>query len=327
MHSISDKDYWTLLVIDSLTGSLTDNTTQELNVWIAASEENRLYYEEMKRTWESLHVLEANELFDKEKAYRLFRERTQARKRTLRRVFSYAAVLIPFVLLSYFSFSYYRLSQEKPRILLSDITVPKGSKTQFTLEDGTKIWLNSGTSISFNKDFGKQERRIQLSGEAYLEVARNEAIPFIVETGAISVKVLGTKFNVNAYEENENIKVALLQGSVELLTDASSPTLLKPDEIALFNAKTQTMTVRKNTEGVTDWLQNRLFFSGETFEEIIWVLERNFNVKVTIKNQSIRHRRFIGDFKNNETIEQIFNVMASDGKFKYKIKGNAIEVY
>lgn len=326
MHSIPNKDYWTVLIIDSLTGNLSGESKKELDAWIAASEENCLYYEEMKQTWDSLRILESGKIFDKEEAYRLFRKRTRSKQRFLGRSLRYAAILLPFAFLCYFAYSYFT-PREKERVLISDIVVPKGSRTQLTLEDGTKIWLNAGTSLSFDPKFGKKERRIRLIGEAYLEVARNKSLPFIVDAGAVSVRVLGTKFNVNAYSDNESIKVALMEGSVQLSANASPSIFLKPNDIALYNPATGKMTVDNNIDGATDWLQNRIVFNGETFEEIIQVLERNFNVEVTINSQSIRKRHFIGDFKNNETIEQVFNVMASDGKFKYRINGNKIDVY
>lgn len=280
-------------------------------------------------------VAESKKHFNSQKAYSLFKEKTDtktgysAKRRTMNRWLYAAAVFIPFIFLSYFTYKYVRLSADTEQaVIFSEVVVPNGSKTQLTLQDGTKVWVNAGSTISCDKDFGKKSREIKLSGEAYLEVAHLKDCPFIVSTGEVKVKVLGTKFNVNAYKENAEIKVALLEGSVEMTTNNSNSILLAPKDVASYNTISRKTQIHPDaTDCMISWIQNKLYFEGETFEQIILTLERNFNVKINIQNASVKDRRFVGDFVNNETIEQIFNVMSSDGKFKYKIKGNVIDIY
>jgi ferric-dicitrate binding protein FerR (iron transport regulator) len=189
-----------------------------------------------------------------------------------------------------------------------------------------------------------------LSGEAYFEVAKDERSPFIVSVGEIKIKVHGTHFNVNSYSEKDGVAVTLLEGSIEMITPKSN-TILQPGNMARYDAKTgkialttnidlipvekldsvitvkKESVVSKTTEYAIDWINNRLVFNGETFEQIIATLERSYNVKVNIHNDQIRKRRFAGDFTNNETIEQIFTVMSYNGKFRYEIKGNIINLF
>ena len=213
---------------------------------------------------------------------------------------------------------------------MSEIAVPNGSKTKLILQDGTKVWLNAGSKIQYDSDFGKKNRLLKLSGEAYLEVAKDENCPFIVDPGEIKVKVLGTCFNVRAYKDNEEIKVALLRGSVEMETNNGDMLRLVPKDIAHFNTQTKETGICHNTgysQNCIGWIDNKFIFNGESFEQITKILERTFNVKINIHRESIKKRCFIGDFVNNETIEQIFKVMSSNEKFTYTIKGNIIDVY
>ena len=341
--SNQQKDYWLSLIIDRLTGSISEEANLRLQNWLTASGENRLYYDHIKNLWSSLDLIHEEDQYDADRAFLFFKDRVQEENKNsgkssykrkhfdLRPILRYAAVAIPFLLLSYFSYGYYKLQQESQKApLLSEVVVPNGSKTCLTLQDGSTVWLNAGSRIQYDSDFGKKNRLVKLSGEAYLEVAKNKECPFIVEAGEVKVKVLGTRFNVNAYAENENIEVALLQGSVEMETTTGHSVKLSPHDIAKFNTSSKKTTLRKNcnlSENAIDWTKNRLIFNGESFEQIIHALERNFNVRINIHNAAIINRRFIGDFVNNETIEQIFNVMSSDGKFRYTIKGNVIDVY
>lgn len=280
-------------------------------------------------------VIESKKQFNSQKAYARFNERTGTERHYLHKTHTHnrwlyiAATFIPFIFLSHFTYKYFNLPvATRWEVVFPEVTVPYGSKTQMVLQDGTKIWINSGSTIQCDKDFGREYREIKLSGEAYLEVAHREDCPFIVSTNEIRIKVLGTKFNINAYSDNDEIKVSLLDGALEMDTENNEPILLYPDDVALYNPTSKETQIFHNAASpAIGWIRNKLFFEGETFEQIILSLERNFNVKINLYNDTIRDRRFVGDFVNNETIEQIFNVISSDGKFKYKIKGNVIDVY
>lgn len=335
-----NKEYWLNQIIDRLTGAISESSDKCLEEWICSSDENALYFESIQKVWKSMEAIDEEQQFDSNRAFLLFKERiiqetqdTAKRKKkhfALRKALSYVAILIPFLLLSYFSYNYFHIKSEKHPLLLSEVVVPNGSKTQLTLQDGSKIWLNAGSKIQYDSDFGKKSRILKLSGEAYLEVTKNKECPFIVDAGEIKIKVLGTRFNISAYEDNDDIKVALLQGSIEMKAYNGSTLQLAPKDIACFNKASNKIDVHKNSHhsgNAIDWISNRLIFNGENFEDIIHTLERSFNVKINIRKQEVRNRRFVGDFVNNETIEQIFNVMSADGKFKYTIKGNVIDVY
>lgn len=327
----SNKDYWLNLILESFINERKDaENSSELEEWLAKSEDNRLYYEEFLKIWEASGIIGQENTFDDSKAYTAFKSRREKKQRQTRlRYLRYAAVVIPFVILSYFSWMYLNGQNETPVSAVSNIVVGKGSKTKLELADGTKIWLNAGSELQVDEHFTSGKRLINLVGEAYLEVAKNEKSPFYIETTDVTVKVLGTKFNVNAYRENDKISVSLLEGAVEVISGKlkENSKMLKPNEVLRYEKTTEEVDIE--SEGVAElitWMRDGLIFDTETFEQIAYTLERHFNVKIQINKEGLKNRRFSGDFVNNETLDKIFSVMSSEGDFKYKIKGNVIEV-
>ena len=216
------KEYWLNLIIDRLTGTISEDSDLRLQEWIHASDENLRYFKNMEHLWNSMEIVHEGKQYDSDRAFLLFKQRIRiestinTRKSfTLKKVLSYVAILISFIVLNGLAYQYYIHSSDQNIPQLSEIIVPNGSKTKLILQDGTKVWLNAGSKIQYDSDFGKKNRLLKLSGEAYLEVAKDENCPFIVDAGEVKVKVkvLGTCFNVRAYKDNEEIKVALLKGA------------------------------------------------------------------------------------------------------------------
>lgn len=335
---IVDRGYWDDLIIDRLSGNLSRADEEQLDNWLNESERNRLYYSQMKDLWDSSGIVNDDFLFDYERAYELFRTRMaspsfglQEKKRSLWKIaVSVAAVLVPFVFLSYYTVLYFKSQQKEiPVSLVSEINCPNGSRTQLRLADGSLVWLNSGSTLFYSDDFGKSNRHLKLVGEAYLEVARNEQLPLTVEAGGMEVKVLGTKFNVSAYDDSEEIKVFLLNGSVSLSSEGGAqPVILQPMEKAVYNIGSGQLEVFEEKSGsALSWMQNRLIFKGETLAQITRSLQRCYNVRINIHNESLKEHLFAGDFKANDPIDKVFKIMASNNKFRYTIKGDVIYIY
>ena len=360
-----ELEYGFGLIMNHLTDSPSDDLLRQLNAWRSCSEENDQLFVWMEQMWHALTLSNYDQTFNQQRAYLLFCEHIKAKTDIARhsnfsipnnkflktnkiwRPALYAAVLASLIVFSYFTYNSLPVSPVET-LLHAEINVPNGSKTQISLQDGTKVWLNSDSHIRYDSEFGRANRTLTLSGEAYFEVAKNEQSPFIVIVGDIKIKVHGTHFNVNSYKENNGVSVALLEGSVEMITGKGNTTL-QPGHLAHYDAVTGNIDVQiesaqqadnmeysnnseeKNdainlTEEAVAWVDNRLIFNGETFEQIISVLERRYNVKVNIQNDQIRKRHFAGDFTNNETIEQIFKVMSVNGNFRYQFNGNIIDI-
>lgn len=185
-------------IVGYLTNSLTPEEMQSLQNWLNVSEENREYFSDMQEVWIAASDEADEQHFDKERAYQLFLEHTESlvRPSLKRKAFTISPWIYVAAMVVIVFFCGTIAFQSGKRVLqnqLTQITVeaPYGSKTKLYLPDGTLVWLNAGSKMSYAQDFGINERSLNLSGEAYFEVTRNEEIPFKVHTEELDVKVLG----------------------------------------------------------------------------------------------------------------------------------------
>ncbi|RHU22265.1 DUF4974 domain-containing protein [Parabacteroides sp. TM07-1AC] len=338
---IQNKEYWDTLIIDRLSDNISEEDNRKLDAWLDESAKHLSYFNQMKDLWDSSAVGDPELLFDYERGYSLFMKRVRGEKESTlvvetknkqilwRRIIAVAAVLIPVFVLGYYTSLYFEKPSDTTGFLQSEVVSPNGSKTQLRLADGTVVWLNSGSRLLYNDKFGKENRNLELVGEAYLDVRRNEQIPLVVKVGGLDIKVLGTKFNVNAYPEKSEVKVSLLEGSVSMHAGNSPESaILKPMETGVYQAGSNQITVHPGLDSnALVWMKNQLLFTGEAFEEIARMLERRFDVKINIHNDALRKRRFGGDFGEEESIDKVLKIMAVNGKFTYTMKNNVIEIY
>lgn len=189
-----------------------------------------------------------------------------------------AAVVALVVGASLASYRYAVTSQPERQF---EVVTAFGQKSSVTLPDGTRIWLNSGSRVSYSSAFNSRSRTVNLEGEAYFSVARNEQLPFVVQADGMSVTALGTKFNVKAYANEEEVVATLVEGKIR--TDAGDESeIVLPENQASYNRSSGAMSVRpvENMELPMAWFNNKIVFSGETLDLIARTLERMYNVKV-----------------------------------------------
>lgn len=204
------------------------------------------------------------------------------------------------------------------------LRIPKGGEYKIVLDDGTEIWLNSASELKYPSHFVGNERRVQLTGEAYFQVARNEAAPFIVETRGMDVKVLGTSFNVSVYEDEESCHTTLVEGEVEVADKVNGKkVVLTPGTQALLQGKE--MTVRKvNTKLYTLWRLDRFTFASEDMEGVIRKLSRWYNVEFFFANASRKQKRFTGSLPKYSDISQVLKMIEMTTDIKFQLKENTI---
>ena len=204
------------------------------------------------------------------------------------------------------------------------LQVPRGGEYKIVLDDGTEIWLNSASELKYPAHFVGNERRVCLVGEAYFQVARNEAAPFIVETRDMDVKVLGTSFNVSAYEDEENSHATLVDGRVEVDDKINGEKVtLTPGEQALLQGKE--MVVREvNTKLYSMWRLDRFTFASEDMEGVIRKLSRWYNVNFFFSNSSMKQKRFTGSLPKYSDISQVLKMIEMTTDIKFQVKGNTI---
>ncbi|MCB7011299.1 DUF4974 domain-containing protein [Bacteroides thetaiotaomicron] len=327
------------LIANYLTEGLDKNALDELKTWIVASAENQQYFIRQREIWFSAVSREAASVYDKDKAFENFRNRVESQKEiqsTSRRGFSlsalwrYAAVVA--IIIAVGCISYWQ-GEVNVKDTFADISVeaPLGSKTKLYLPDGTLVWLNAGSRMTYSQGFGVDNRKVELEGEGYFEVKRNEKIPFFVKTKDLQLQVLGTKFNFRDYPEDHEVVVSLLEGKVGLnnLLREEKEAVLSPDERAVLNKANGLLTVESVTaSNASQWTDGYLFFDEELLPDIAKELERSYNVKIHIANDSLKTFRFYGNFvRREQNIQEVLEALASTEKMQYKIEERNITIY
>ena len=277
--------------------------------------------------------------------------RQKAKTILLRRVMGVAAGLAALVLLSLWLF---QCSQKQT--LLADtgagtkdsVTVAmNGERKKIILPDNTEVHLNSGSRLVYNKDFGNNNREVWLSGEAFFEVTKDAAHPFLVNTNRMMVKVLGTVFNVKAYNTKEDIETTVVEGKVEvsLKEDAGKKVILLPNEkISLRNGSIvkedghthnpvtplsyEVQTVKSDKKETTmpeetAWVKEKVFFNQEPLEIVALKMERWYNVRIHFKDEKMKHLLMTGDF-DNVSIDEAMHVLQIMVGFEYDINGSDV---
>ncbi|WP_291596328.1 FecR family protein [Bacteroides sp.] len=334
-----EKKHIDELIANYLTGGLDENNLSELKAWIAASAENETYFIQQREVWFSAVSREAASIYNKNKAFDTFRERIHSSKKEqkpfrqgfrLSAMWRYAAVVAVIIAVGYLS--YWR-GEVNVKDTFADISVeaPLGSKTKLYLPDGTLVWLNAGSRMTYSQGFGVDNRKVELEGEGYFEVMRNEKIPFYVKTKDLQLRVLGTKFNFRDYPEDHEVVVSLLEGKVELnnMLKSEKEAFLAPDERAILNKSNGLMTVESITaSNASQWTDGYLFFDEELLPDIAKELERSYNVKIHIANDSLNNFRFYGNFvRREQNIQEVLDALASTEKIQYKIEERNITIY
>ncbi|MEW7278334.1 FecR family protein [Aquimarina sp. 2201CG1-2-11] len=219
-------------------------------------------------------------------------------------------------------------SKTPPKI--NTLTVPYGKKFKLVLADGTIVNVNSGTTLKFPSHFVPgQLREVELSGEAYFEVMRNEKDAFIVSTNGIKTEVFGTKFNVSSYANDSFSEVVLVEGSVGVFKeksrfDPATDQKLKPQQKASHSkSKKEVQVSNVDSKNYIAWVDGVLLFKNEKFESIMKKLERFYDKKITINYHKIKDEKFTGQF-DIENIEDVLNTFKSNTFFNVNIKGNEI---
>lgn len=245
----------------------------------------------------------------------------------------------------------------------TEVISPLGSRTQLTLADGTKVWLNAGSTLKYANNFSKENRSVHIEGEAFFDVTHDPLHPFIVNANSVNLTVLGTKFNIRAYHDENTIETTLVQGKVEIQKTRHAKgekiIVLRPNEKAIYikdenklfvnnegisgkkddNQTTQT-EVNVNERGTSKdsvqqptlevkntiaWKEGYLVFDNESLSDIIVTLSRRYNVNFTYTNKDVLKYRFTGKFKET-TLEQVLQVIMLTSPLEAEVKQNQVSI-
>jgi len=196
--------------------------------------------------------------------------------------------------------------KEKGEMMMNTMSTPRGGQYRLTLPDGSKVWLNAASSITYPTAFTGNNRTVQVDGELYFEVAKDAARPFIVKKGATHVTVLGTHFNVNAYNDEDQVKVTLLEGSVQVSSETSgAAALLKPgQQISVYETAMLSQPAYVNTDQVMAWKNGIFNFHKASLQEVMRQLSRWYDVEV-VYEKGIPAIEFGGEMGRDLTLSQV----------------------
>jgi len=343
------------LITGFLSGGTTPEEEKQLLTWIESNDDNRMYYEQMYRAWmSSAQCGRLEPEREKQALKQIFRQLQPAKAQKnvfWINLFKYAAAIAFLIVGTYFVTRYFTTRQLESNLSGMTYEAHYGSRAYATLPDGSKVWLNSGSKVKILPGYYLQERRLELSGEAYFEVVTNPEKPFIVEAGGLTIKATGTIFNVKAYPEEEQITTTLMKGIVFIEGTANDGKAFKirmnPDQSVSYKRQSanENTAAKKEadhsslppsgkqnfpqgllsksispneTETLTSWMKNRWVIDNEKFGQLAVLLERRYNVEIRFESEELKKYRFTGKIER-ETVEQMFDVFRYSIPLKYTI--------
>ncbi|MDX9881166.1 MAG: DUF4974 domain-containing protein [Prolixibacteraceae bacterium] len=314
-------------IVSYLCGNRDGCDSALLTAWLEESEENSRLFGQLVDLWEAGQISRREKDFDVDKAWARLGTKMGSKKNPFlffRQIGRYAAVFMVALFIGGLVYSWLqpRFSAGLSSSSWVEYTAPYGSKTNLKLNDGSFVWLNAGTTLRVDPQFGTRNRNIQLEGEACFEVAKNKKLPLVVKAKEISVTALGTKFNVKAYPDEAAVQTILIEGLVKLqnhTTGKPSEVLLKPGQKAVFNPSDNQFTVLDSPDVYeVSWTTNKWVIKNTTLGELSRLLERRYNVDFTFSDERIKTYEFGGTIKD-ETIEQVLTAISYSSPLKYKL--------
>jgi ferric-dicitrate binding protein FerR (iron transport regulator) len=209
------------------------------------------------------------------------------------------------------------------------LKIPRGGEYFLILSDSTKVWLNSETTLRFPVQFAAGVRAVELNGEAYFEVSKNEKVPFIVTSGNQQVKVLGTQFNISSYVDNQSVYTTLVEGKVEvsLTTNPDSKLVLRPNEQSCFSK--EEANILKRTVDVAQyiaWKDGRFVFQDQMLEDIMKTLSKWYDVQVVFANEDVKKLRFTGNLERYADFSNILGKIERTNEVEFEITNKLITI-
>ena len=325
-----DKEELELQISNYLSGNSTDEEKETLLAFLASNEAAARTFREMSAVWALSSVPSFAEIENSNLVRIKERMTAPASSKPVRKLIPVWLKVAGVILLIGCNYFWYTYTENLTEVYTNadspyEIKVPAGSRTNIVLPDGTEVSLNAGSVLRYHRGFGIRERNVTLDGEGYFKVAKNAEVPFFVKTNDVQVQVVGTVFNVRAYDDDNYVMVSLLEGRVNLSASANSVMKLFPNEQALYNKNTGRMEkLKTNASKACDWLDGGLTFENASFADIAHRLERKFQVKISIESERLKAEHFSGSFDSNQNIYDILHEINVEKQYTWKVSGDTI---
>lgn len=314
-----------LRLVKYLSGELDEVEAKEIEQWLEIPE-NKLEFDRISQLWENTPNLKDAELFSADKNWTAMKQRMDSlHKKTSKernmhfiRYAVAASLVIVLGLAVFFTFN----SQNRKLVQYTAANVKQDKPV--ILPDGTKVYLNRNTNLTYDKSFNDKTRTISLTGEAYFDVAPNSAKPFIIKTASAEIKVVGTSFNVMAYSNSDSVSVAVESGIVEMYSKADKESklrLTKGTEGTYLKSDKKLTIANSFDSNSLAWKTNQLNFKNADITYVIASLEHAFGKEIKINSNNFRNCRLNANF-NNQSLDVIFNVIEETLGIKVKNNGD-----
>lgn len=205
------------------------------------------------------------------------------------------------------------------------LTTPRGGQYKITLPDGSKVWLNAASSLKYPIAFTGKERKVEITGEAYFEVAKDASKPFKVNFNSIEVEVLGTHFNIKAYSDEESIKTTLLEGKVKVSTGSDTKQLAPGQQAQVKSSANIKVLNDVDLEETVAWKDGNFQFENTSLQDVMRQLSRWYDVEISYRGTI--HKNFIGSISRDVKLTQVLSMLQQTSKLKFVIEGKNIIVY
>lgn len=330
------------IIIRLFNGCATAADTMRLARWLEASDDNRRYFESQQREWNMPGGGDASTSYDASAAYgrmeaRIGRDMPRRRwsvvgaaLRKYGRAVAGVAAAVLLVMGVWMAYDRYVTDYAARFAGMVNVEAPAGSRAKVVLPDGTAVWLNAGSRISYAQGFGVTDRRVRIDGEGYFEVGRKSGLPMSVYSDNISVRDIGTKFNFRDYPEEPTAEVTLCEGEVGVtsLKRPGHETVIRPEQMTLVDKRTGRITTTSCLSADKRlWTAGEMVMDGMTIRQIVNIIERAYKVRIVIASERVNHLQLCGTLNlDRENLNEILDVIAKVGGIGYSVNGRTVRL-
>ena len=316
------------LILKRLKNTIDRDENERLAAWIETDDRHRHLWNELQQAWNDIRELNADFNPDRSLAWKRIVDKTKrhyAKKARFIPAYWHVAAACVLVLLGVAIGSHFQSSIEPlPTAYIQYYT--QYGKSFLTLPDGTRVWLNARTNLKLSNRFNESERQVRIDGEALFEVTNNRDVPFIVDMKDMQIKVHGTIFNVNAYDDKPEATVSLIEGSVSLVATGCAGMLLEPGFSATYHRANQRLFTNQSDEFVILWANKELRIEDKSLEETARLLEGWYHLKIEVA-PALKSMHHFTLTVRHESPAELLAAMQKIAKFQYKIEEQKIVIY